>query len=167
MPLFGSNRHDRTPNPAHELLRENMVLRADRECRCATFSRDSAFNQVIGMHERADIVVPQEAADRRQILRGELRSADVRIQGILAQLSKLSPHTKNASIFLYPTLDEAKILLVARSPFSFDGSMTMDGRQYALSLERDLAELRKRDDILRDALLHAVFWQSCGSSDQE
>jgi hypothetical protein len=81
------------------------------------------------MHERADIVVPQEAADRGQILRGELRSADVRIQGILAQLSKLSPHTRNASIFLYSTLDEAKILFRARSPFSFDGSMTMDGRQ--------------------------------------
>ncbi len=81
------------------------------------------------MHERADIVVPQEAADRGHILRGELRSADVRIQGILAQLSRLSPHTRNASIFLYPNLDEAKILLEARSPFSFDGSMTMDGRQ--------------------------------------
>jgi hypothetical protein len=47
----------------------------------------------------------------------------------LAQLSNLSPHTENASIFLYPTLDEAKILLEARSPFSFEGLMTMDERQ--------------------------------------
>jgi hypothetical protein len=81
------------------------------------------------MHERAEIVIPQEGADRGQILRGELRSAGARIPGILAQLSKLSPHTRHASIFLYPTLDEAKILLDARSPFSFVGSITMDGRQ--------------------------------------
>jgi hypothetical protein len=81
------------------------------------------------MRERAEIVVPEEAADRGHILRGELRSQDVKIPGILAQFSKLSPHKRNASIFLYPTLDEAKILLEARSPFSFDGSMTMDGRQ--------------------------------------
>lgn len=81
------------------------------------------------MYERAEIVVPQEAADRGQILRGELRSADVRIPGILAQFTRLSPHTRNASIFLYPTLDEAKILIEARSPFSFEGSMTMDGSQ--------------------------------------
>ncbi|MGA2535872.1 MAG: hypothetical protein ABSF53_07655 [Terracidiphilus sp.] len=47
----------------------------------------------------------------------------------MAQLSNLSPHTKDASIYLYPTLDEAKILLEARSPFSFEGSLTMDGRQ--------------------------------------
>jgi hypothetical protein len=52
------------------------------------------------MHEREQLVVSQEAADRGHILRGELRSADMRIQGILAQLSNLSPHTKNASIFL-------------------------------------------------------------------
>jgi hypothetical protein len=81
------------------------------------------------MHERVDIVVPQEAADRGQILRGELKSADVRIQGILAQFSKISPHERNASVFLYPTLDEAKTLLEARSPFSFEGSTTMDGLQ--------------------------------------
>jgi hypothetical protein len=81
------------------------------------------------MHERAEIVLPQEAADRGHILRGELRSADVRIQGILAQLSELSPHNRDATIFFYPTLDEAKILLEARSPFSFEGSLTMDGNQ--------------------------------------
>jgi hypothetical protein len=51
------------------------------------------------------------------------------IRGILAQFSNLSPDTKDASIFLYPTLDEAKILLEARSPFSFEGLMTMGGSQ--------------------------------------
>ena len=81
------------------------------------------------MHEREEIVVPQEAANRGHILRGELRSADVKIQGILAQFSELSPHTRNATIFLYPTLGQAKVLLEARSPFSFDGAMTMDGHQ--------------------------------------
>lgn len=105
-----------------------MVLRTSQSY-SASLSRDSAFNQVVSMPERAEIVVPQEAVDRGRLLRSELRSTDVRIQGILAQLSKLSPHTRKASIFLYPTLDEAKILFEARSPFSFDGSTTMGGRQ--------------------------------------
>ena len=59
------------------------ILRANNKVR-ACLSRDSAFNQVVSMHERWEIVVPQKAADCGQILRGELKSADVGIQGTKA-----------------------------------------------------------------------------------
>lgn len=77
---------------------------------------------------RPEIVVPEEASERGHILKGELRSADIRIPGILTQLSPMTPHNMNASVFFYPDLDQAKVLLAARSPFSFEGSLKFNGR---------------------------------------
>lgn len=73
--------------------------------------------------ERPEVVVPEEATKRGDILRGELRSSECRIPGILAQFSKLTPHDKEANIYFYPTLAQAKALFVARPPFTFEGSV--------------------------------------------
>jgi hypothetical protein len=75
--------------------------------------------------ERPDVVVPEEASERGHILKGELRSADIRISGILVQLSKITPHNRKAKIFFYPTLEQAKILQLAPPPFSFEGSVRL------------------------------------------
>lgn len=69
--------------------------------------------------ERPEIVVPEEASDRGQMLKGELQSADIKIPEVLAQLSKINPHNREAWIFFYPTLEQSKILQHVRPPFSF------------------------------------------------
>ena len=40
-------------------------------------SMDQDFDPVVSMHEPADLVVPEEAAGRGQILRSELSSANL------------------------------------------------------------------------------------------
>lgn len=82
-------------------------------------------------HQRIEVVVPEEASERGHILECELRSADVRIPGVLTQFSPATPHEMNHSIFFYPNLAQAKTLLEARSPFSLEGSRRLDGRTEA------------------------------------
>jgi hypothetical protein len=82
-------------------------------------------------NKRPEIVVPEQAAKRGRILRGELRSADTRILGVLAQFSKIAPSNKKAKIFFYPTLEQAKTLQLARPPFSFEGTVMLRDRVQA------------------------------------
>lgn len=70
---------------------------------------------------KEDIVVPETACDRGQIVRGELQSADIKISNLLAQFSKIDPQTKRAKIFIYPTIEQAKSMWVTPSPFKFVG----------------------------------------------
>src|ERR1017187_290332 len=73
-------------------------------------------------HGKTEVMVPEEAAKRGPIIKGELRSSEIKIPGILAQFSNITPQSKKAKIYLYPTLEQAKRLLQERSPFAFTGS---------------------------------------------
>jgi len=73
---------------------------------------------------RPDIVVPQEAAERGLIISGELRSETARIPSMLAQFSKIDPGSREAEIYFYPTVDQARKLFAAPPPFSFEGEVT-------------------------------------------
>jgi hypothetical protein len=73
-----------------------------------------------------EFVVPEEASKRGRILKVDLRSPDFRIPEVLGQLSKMSPHIKETTIFLYPSLEQAKTLLDTRSPLSLEGVIRLD-----------------------------------------
>jgi hypothetical protein len=67
-------------------------------------------------------MVPEEATKRGQILKGELRSSEIKISDILAQFEKVTPRSKKAEIYFYPTLEQARLLFKHHSPFAFEGS---------------------------------------------
>src|ERR1051326_3190765 len=72
--------------------------------------------------EKAEVVVPEEATERGPILKGELKSSELCISDILTQYEKIVPKTKRAKVYFYPTVEQAKALYRARSPFAFKGS---------------------------------------------
>lgn len=74
-------------------------------------------------NRKPDIVVPQEAAERGQLIRGELRSDLAAFPEMLAQFSKIYPKSRKGTIYLYPSLDQARGLFALPSPFSFEGSL--------------------------------------------
>lgn len=53
---------------------------------------------------------------------GELRSDHHRYPGMLAQFSKIAPHTRRARIYLFPTVEQAKLLYGSNGPFAFETS---------------------------------------------
>ena len=70
---------------------------------------------------------------------GELRSADHRYPGMLAQFEKIAPHTRKARIYLLPTVEQAKRLFRAsQGPFSFEGTFC---------IREDVMETRSAKDI--------------------
>jgi hypothetical protein len=72
--------------------------------------------------KKLDVMVPEEAAKRGPILKGELRSTEIKISDILAQFAKVTPRSKKAKIYFYPTLEQARLLSKHHSPFAFEGS---------------------------------------------
>jgi len=73
-------------------------------------------------HDKPSVMVPEEATKRGPILKGELRSSEVRIPNVLAQFSNILPKSKKGKVYLYPTVDQAWAIRGATSPFSFTGS---------------------------------------------
>jgi hypothetical protein len=71
---------------------------------------------------KPEFVVPEEAAGRGPIMVGELRSDHHRYPGMLAQFSKIAPHTRRARIYLFPTVEQAKLLYGSNGPFAFETS---------------------------------------------
>ena len=71
---------------------------------------------------KPEFVVPEEAAGRGPIMVGELRSDHHRYPGMLAQLSKIAPHTRRARIYLFPTVEQTKLLYGSNGPFAFETS---------------------------------------------
>jgi hypothetical protein len=74
------------------------------------------------IEDKLDVMVPEEATDRGPILRGQLSTADVLIPEVLAQFSKIQPQSRKGRIYLYPTVDQARMIRRERSPFAFTGS---------------------------------------------
>jgi len=72
--------------------------------------------------DKPEVMVPEEATDRGPILRGELKSPEISVSDVLAQFEKLTPNSKRAKVYFYPTLEQAKTLFHSRSPFAFEGS---------------------------------------------
>jgi hypothetical protein len=70
--------------------------------------------------QKPEFVVPEEAAGRGPIMVGELRSDHHRYPGMLAQFSKIAPHTRKARIYLFPTVEQAKLLYGSNGPFAFE-----------------------------------------------
>jgi hypothetical protein len=71
---------------------------------------------------KPEVIVPEEATKRGSILKGELRSSAIKISEVLAQFSKVTPQSREAKIFLYPTVEQARMIRRERSPFAFTGS---------------------------------------------
>src|SRR4051794_26745192 len=71
---------------------------------------------------RLDVMVPEEATKRGPILKGELRSSEIKISDILAQFAKITPRSRKAKIYFYPTLEQARLLSKHHSPFAFEGT---------------------------------------------
>ncbi len=72
--------------------------------------------------DKPQVMVPEEATDRGPILKGELISSEIRVPDLLAQFEKITPKSKKAKIYFYPTVEQAKTLYLSRSPFTFAGS---------------------------------------------
>jgi hypothetical protein len=72
--------------------------------------------------DKPDVMVPEEATKRGPVLRGELRSSEMRLPNMLAQFSRVTPQSKRARIYLYPTPEQARAIRRERSPFAFTGS---------------------------------------------
>jgi hypothetical protein len=84
---------------------------------------------------------------------GELRSDHHRYPGMLAQFSKIAPHTRKARIYLFPTVEQAKLLYGSNGPFAFERVyataslvMTTNSPHYhqAACLRSKLSKLRRR-----------------------
>ncbi|MFL6310812.1 MAG: hypothetical protein ACJ71W_01795 [Terriglobales bacterium] len=72
--------------------------------------------------KKLEVMVPEEATERGPILKGELRSLEIRVSDILAQFARIVPRSKKAKIYFYPTLEQAKMLFGSPSPFAFEGT---------------------------------------------
>lgn len=72
--------------------------------------------------KKLEVMVPEEATERGHILTGELGSSEIKISNILAQFAKVTPRSKEAEIYFYPTVEQARMLFGCRPPFVFEGT---------------------------------------------
>jgi hypothetical protein len=109
---------------------------------------------MVAESQRPEFVVPEQATGRGPIMSGELRSTHSRFPAMLAQFSKVLPHTRKARIYLFPTVEQAKLLYGSSGPFSFEASFVpQDG----------VIESYKASDIWLDSgsqivNREAVYW---------
>jgi hypothetical protein len=109
---------------------------------------------MVAESQRPDFVVPEQATGRGPIISGELRSKHSRFPAMLAQFSKIVPYTRKARIYLFPTVEQAKLLYSSSGPFSFEASFVpQDG----------VIESYKASDIWLDSgsqivNREAVYW---------
>lgn len=73
--------------------------------------------------DRPEIAVPEEAAGRGPLLRGELRSKGCRLPDVLVQFEQLEPLTRKSRIHLLLTAEQAKKLYaLGADALEFEGS---------------------------------------------